>query len=126
MPIDDSTHAADRPLRPTPEHSILTPWHDLGNGTRARVRRVLRGTRQREWSGTRAYQTGLDVLVSLHRPDVCCWRTREGECADPIVKPFRVRYEKQDPDAWWRMALERSERIGKPASSRPTQVSGDE
>ncbi len=66
MPTDDSTHAADRNPQPTPEHSILIRWHDLGNGTRAHVVRVLRGTRQREWSGTRAYQTGIDVLVA-HR-----------------------------------------------------------
>lgn len=87
--------------------SILKKRHRLGRGVTVFVTRVLKGTRESSWGGTRAYQTGIDLLVSIHCPACCCRGYRTvGDCGHGIVPPFRVIYRRDDADAWWSRAHE--------------------
>lgn len=81
--------------------SVTQHVHGMRSGLTAQVVRVLKGTGQRDWGGTIAYRTGIDLLVSIHCPACCCrWRRTTG-CPDPIAR-WRVDYRRSDPDAWWR------------------------
>lgn len=82
----------------------------LGDGLAAHPLRVLHGTNTSSWGGTRAYQTGIDVLVGVHCARCCCrWVMRLGTCGNPVVERFRVQYSSSDPDAWRRAARERAD-----------------
>ena len=86
--------------------SILKRQHRIRGGLTVEVTRVLKGTREASWSGTRAYQTGIDLLVSIHCAKCCCRWLRTVGCTGPVVPTFRVFYSSEDPDAWWSRATD--------------------
>jgi len=53
------------------QHDATFRWHSISAGLSISVVRVLHDTDVTDWSGTAAYRTGIDLLITLHC-DSCC------------------------------------------------------
>jgi len=92
------------PPREGGQHDATFRWHSISAGLSISVVRVLHDTDVTDWSGTAAYRTGIDLLITLHC-DSCCGVVNHHDCSCMPTPTLRLDFTGLKRAIWFEKAL---------------------
>ena len=93
------------PPREGGQHDATFRWHSISADLSISVVRVLHDTNVSDWSGTAAYRTGIDLLITLHC-DSCCGVVDHHDRHTAPDPTLRLDFKSTNRTAWFQKALD--------------------